>query len=131
MGSLSLQDFQNQVSDLLLRHRSLLDVLSKNGQSSASLNRAVVKAVTDCGCIEIHATQQTFEPELNLASSKEVVGTHVSGQLCENCKEFISTELGRSMFYLSALCNLLDINMDEVVAEESTKCSTLGLFNMS
>jgi hypothetical protein len=131
MGSLSLQEFQNQVSDLLLRHRSLLDVMSKNGQSSASLNRAVVKAVTDCGCIEIHAAQQTFKPELDLTSSMNNVRTHVSGHLCENCKEIISTELGRNMFYMSALCNLLEINMDDVVTEESKKCSTLGLFNMS
>lgn len=131
MSTVSLQEFQNQISDLLLRHRSLLDVMSKNGQSSASLNRAVAKAITDCGCIELHATKQTFEPGLDLASTKEVVGSHVHGQLCENCKEIISTELGRNMFYLSALCNLLEINMDDVVRDESKKCSTLGLFNMS
>ncbi|OAB35176.1 DUF1573 domain-containing protein [Paenibacillus glacialis] len=131
MSTVSLQEFQDQISDLLLRHRSLLDVMSKNGQSSASLNRAVAKAITDCGCIELHASKQAFEPESDLASTKEVLGTHVHGHLCENCKEIISTELGRNMFYLSALCNLLDINMDEVVRDESKKCSTLGLFNMS
>lgn len=131
MGTPSLQDFQDQVSELLLRHRSLLDVLSKNGQSSASVNRSVAKAITDCGCIELHATKQTFAPGLNLEEAKETVRTHVQGELCENCREVISTELGRNLFYMSALCNLLDINMDEVVRRESQKCSTLGLFNMS
>ncbi|GIO58357.1 DUF1573 domain-containing protein [Paenibacillus cellulositrophicus] len=131
MGTPSLQDFQDQVSELLLRHRSLLDVLSKNGQSSASVNRSVAKAITDCGCIELHATKQTFAPGLNLEEAKETVRTHVQGELCENCREVISTELGRNLFYMSALCNLLDINMDEVVRKESQKCSTLGLFNMS
>ncbi|MET3549982.1 hypothetical protein ABID47_006655 [Paenibacillus favisporus] len=131
MGTPSLQDFQDQVSELLLRHRSLLDVLSKNGQSSASVNRSVAKAITDCGCIELHATKQTFAPGLNLEEAKETVRTHVQGELCENCREVISTELGRNLFYMSALCNLLDINMDEVVQKESQKCSTLGLFNMS
>ena len=131
MGTPSLQDFQDQVSELLLRHRSLLDVLSKNGQSSASVNRSVAKAITDCGCIELHATKQPFAPGLNLEEAKETVRTHVQGELCENCREVISTELGRNLFYMSALCNLLDINMDEVVRKESQKCSTLGLFNMS
>ncbi|OZB90215.1 DUF1573 domain-containing protein [Paenibacillus sp. XY044] len=131
MGTPSLQDFQDQVSELLLRHRSLLDVLSKNGQSSASVNRSVAKAITDCGCIELHATKQTFAPGLDLEEAKETVRTHVHGELCENCREVISTELGRNLFYMSALCNLLDINMDEVVRKESQKCSTLGLFNMS
>lgn len=131
MSAPSLQAFQDQVSELLLRHRSLLDVLSKNGQSSASVNRAVAKAVTDCGCIELNATKQSFEPEVDLEEAKEVARTHVRGELCENCREIISTELGRNIFYMSALCNLLDINMDEVVQKESQKCSTLGLFNLS
>ncbi|AWB46162.1 DUF1573 domain-containing protein [Paenibacillus sp. CAA11] len=131
MSTLSLQSFQEQVSELLLRHRSLLDVLSKTGQSSASVNRAVAKAVTECGCIELHATKQTFEAHANLLDAREQVDKHVHGKLCENCREAISSELGRNIFYMSALCNLLDINMDEVVARESQKCSTLGLFNMS
>ncbi|MNH88481.1 hypothetical protein D3C87_708630 [compost metagenome] len=131
MSTLSLQSFQEQVSELLLRHRSLLDVLSKNGQSNSSVIRSVTKAVTECGCIELHATKQTFEPSFNLEQAKEVVGKHVQGELCENCKEAISSELGRNLFYMSALCNLLDINMDEVVERESKKCSTLGLFNLS
>ncbi|GGA51383.1 DUF1573 domain-containing protein [Paenibacillus physcomitrellae] len=131
MSALTLQSFQEQVSELLLRHRSLLDVLSKNGQSSASVNRAVVKAVTECGCIELHATKQILEPEMSLEQAKEVAGKHVHGQLCDACREAISAELGRNLFYMSALCNLLDINMDEVVENESKKCSTLGLFNLS
>ncbi|BFH65482.1 MULTISPECIES: DUF1573 domain-containing protein [Paenibacillus] len=131
MSAPSLHAFQDQVSELLLRHRSLLDVLSKNGQSSASVNRAVAKAITDCGCIELHATQQSFEPEVNLEKAKDVARTHVRGELCENCKDIISAELGRNIFYMSALCNLLGINLDEVVQKESEKCSTLGLFNLS
>lgn len=131
MSTQSLQSFQEQVSELLLRHRSLLDVLSKNGQSSASVNRAVAKAITECGCIELHATKQSFEPGMDLKDAKELAHKHVNGKLCENCREAISSELGRNLFYMSALCNLLDINMDEVVEKESKKCSTLGLFNLS
>ncbi|AIQ65756.1 hypothetical protein D3C81_305640 [compost metagenome] len=131
MSAPSLQAFQDQVSELLLRHRSLLDVLSKNGQSSASVNRAVVKAITECGCIELHATKQIFESGVSLEQAKENAGTHVHGELCENCREVIAAELGRELFYMSALCNLLGINMDEVIKSESQKCATLGLFNLS
>ncbi|KOP66284.1 hypothetical protein AMS62_14325 [Bacillus sp. FJAT-18019] len=131
MSAPSLQAFQDQVSELLLRHRSLLDVLSKNGQTNASVNRAVTKAITECGCIELHATKQTFDIDANLESAREVAGTHVEGHLCENCREAVSAELGRSIFYMSALANLLDIQLDEVIVKESQKCSTLGLFNLS
>ena len=131
MSAPSLQAFQDQVSELLLRHRSLMDVLSKNGQSNASVNRAVTKAVTECGCIELHATKQNFDVGRDLETAKDLLGTHVDGQLCENCREAVSSELGRSLFYMSALANLLDIRLDEVVDKESQKCSTLGLFNLS
>ncbi|AHV99248.1 DUF1573 domain-containing protein [Paenibacillus sp. 7124] len=131
MSAPSLQAFQDQVSELLLRHRSLLDVLSKNDQSSASVNRAVVKAITECGCIELHATKQVFESGVSLEEAKEKAGTHVKGELCENCREVIGSELGRELFYMSAMCNLLGINMDEVIVKESQKCATLGLFNLS
>ncbi|MNW33830.1 hypothetical protein D3C74_107960 [compost metagenome] len=127
----SLHAFQDQVSELLLRHRSLLDVLSKTGQSGASVNRAVAKAITECGCIEVHAKKQDYELEASLEDAKAQLDNHVQGSLCENCKEVIMSELGRSLFYMSALCNLLEINLEDVVERESQKCSTLGLFNMS
>lgn len=131
MSAPSLQSFQEQVSELLLRHRSLLDVLSKVGQTNAAAVRSVTKAVTECGCIELHATKQDFIPGMSLEEAKDTIGRHVQGELCENCKDAITNELGRSLFYMSALCNLLDISMDEVVERESRKCSTLGLFNLS
>ncbi|GGG05275.1 hypothetical protein GCM10010912_57430 [Paenibacillus albidus] len=79
----------------------------------------------------MHATKQVFEPGAGLEQAKEQAGTHVEGHLCENCREVIGSELGRELFYMSALCNLLDINMDEIVVKESQKCATLGLFNLS
>lgn len=62
MSTLSLQAFQDQVSELLLRHRGLIDVLSKTGQAGASVNRAVSKAITECGCIELHRHQTEICP---------------------------------------------------------------------
>jgi hypothetical protein len=131
MSSLTLKQFQDQVSELLLRHRSLLDVLSKFQQSNAAVNRSVIKSITECGCIQVNAAKQSYDPELTLDEAKNVLGTHLQGQLCENCMEVLSTELGRNLFYMSALSNLLDVNLEDVVEKESKKCSTLGLFNMS
>ncbi|MNI19307.1 hypothetical protein D3C81_1017550 [compost metagenome] len=131
MSAPSLQSFQEQVSELLLRHRSLLDVMSKLGQTNAAAVRSVTKAVTECGCIELHATKQDFKSGMDLQQAQETIHKHVRGELCENCRDAITNELGRNLFYMSALCNLVDIDMDEVVERESQKCATLGLFNMS
>lgn len=131
MSTPTLEQFQKQVSELLLRHRSLLDVMSKFGQTGASVNRALSKAVTDCGCIELHARKQQYSDDLNLENAKITLESHLSGELCENCQDVIKSELGRTLFYMTAMCNLLDIDMNEVVADEHAKCSTLGLFNMT
>ncbi|MFD0694319.1 DUF1573 domain-containing protein [Paenibacillus sp. GCM10027628] len=131
MSSLTLKQFQDQVSELLLRHRSLLDVLSKFQQTNAAANRSVIKSITECGCIGVHAAKQEYHPEMTLDEAKDVLGTHVTGHLCEHCAEVVSAELGRNLFYMSALSNLLDVDLEKVVENESKKCSTLGLFNMS
>lgn len=131
MSAPTLDQFQQQVSELLLRHRSLLDVMSKFGQSGASVNRAVTKAVTDCGCIELNARKQQYSDELNLENAKSTLQSHLSGQVCEPCRDALKSELGRNLFYMTALCNLLDIDLDEVIADEYDKCSTLGLFNLT
>ncbi|QYR22152.1 DUF1573 domain-containing protein [Paenibacillus sp. sptzw28] len=131
MSAPTLEQFQQQVSELLLRHRSLLDVLSKYGQSGASVNRAVAKSVTECGCIELNARKQEFTDEINLEQAKIALHHHINGHLCELCRDAIKNELGRNLFYMSAMCNLLDIQLDDVVAHESGKCNTLGLFNLT
>lgn len=131
MDSLTLKQFQDQVSELLLRHRSLLDVLSKFQQSNAAVNRSVIKSITECGCIQVNAAKQAYNPEMTLQDAKNTIGTHLQGHLCEHCMDVVGSELGKNLFYMSALGNLLDVNLEQVVEDESKKCSTLGFFNMS
>lgn len=131
MSAPSLGEFQKQVSELLLRHRSLLDVLSKYGQSNASVNRSVVKSITECGCVSVHAEKQSYSDEMSLEQAKDRLKTHLNGELCEPCREAVTVELGKHLFYISALCNQLEIELEDVIKNESRKCSTLGLFNMS
>jgi hypothetical protein len=131
MNAPTLKQFQDQVADLLLRHRSLLDVLSKLQQSSAAVGRSVIKSTTECGCIEVNASKQPYLAEMSLDEAKTQLGTHMTGHLCENCMDVVGAELGRHIFYISALSNLLEIDLEHVVENESKKCATLGLFNMS
>ena len=53
-------EFQHMVSELLIRHRSILDCLSKYQESTSRVNRSIIKTVTDCGCISIIANKQQF-----------------------------------------------------------------------
>jgi len=127
----TLQEFQQQVSELLLRHRNLLDVVTKFSQASASVNRAVAKSITECGCIELKTQHRDFTSEEGFGRVLRHENPDKQGELCENCMDAIRSEMGKNLFYLSALCNLLDINMEEVVAREAQKCSTLGYFNLT
>ena len=131
MSASKLQHFQQQVSELLLRDRSLLDAMTKLSQSSASVNRAVAKAVTECGCIELNARQQPFSQAQRLDEIRHLSRSHMSGQLCEHCRDFVRSEMGKTLFYFAALCSLLDIGFEEIVDEEIKKCATLGLFNLT
>ena len=127
MSVSNLGEFQKQVSELLLRHRSLLDILSKCDQSHASVHRSVIKAVTECGCIEVQGKKQPYSPEMTVEEAQAAL----QGQLCDHCSEIVSEQLGKSLFYLSALCNVLDVDLEKVIEDESKKCNTLGIFKMA
>ncbi|GGE21176.1 hypothetical protein GCM10011571_24050 [Marinithermofilum abyssi] len=125
-----LKEFQLQVSDLLLRHRSLLDVSSKFQESNARVNRALMKAVTECGCIQVKARRQPFKKGTALSAMKRELETHVTGNLCDHCSDVIQSEMGKNLFYLTALCNTLGLELEHVVNNEAKKLSTLGVFNL-
>jgi hypothetical protein len=48
MKDIIVDDLQNTVDEYLLRHRSIMDILTKIQESSARINRAVAKSVTEC-----------------------------------------------------------------------------------
>jgi hypothetical protein len=58
MKDIIVDDFQETVNDVLFRHKSIIDVMTKLQESDARLNRAIAKAVTSCGCIKISITGQ-------------------------------------------------------------------------
>lgn len=129
MKDIIFDNFQNNVSESLLRHKSILDILSKYNESSARINRAIAKAVTNCGCIQINASKQNIPKDNNsLEELGSCLKTHVDGNLCSNCREVIEREMGNNLFYLTSLCNILDINLYDVLLKEDDKINTLGKF---
>lgn len=131
MKDLICDEFQNTVSELLMRHHSILDVISKLQEASASTNRATVKSVTGCGCIQIDAKKKSIPPEASLIDIKDYFESHLRGELCPNCREIIEAEIGKNLFYLTALCNLLDLNLYDIFLKEHKKCTTLRVFNFT
>ena len=126
-------NFQNSVDESLLRHRSILDIISKLQESEARVNRAVVKSITNCGCIKVEAKKQHTPDDiddLNLDALGASLDTHMQGTLCESCREVLERELGNNLFYTTSLCNLLDLNLYDILLKEYDKINTLGKYNL-
>jgi len=129
MKDIIFDDFQNSVNDSLLRHKSILDLMTKYSEANARVNRAIAKSVTNCGCIKIHAEKQhTLEDDL-IEEIPIDLNTHLEGKLCDNCREVIEREMGNNLFYLTSLCNALDISLYDLLLKESDKINTLGKFS--
>lgn len=123
------KDFQETVAKFTIRHKSILDILSKTDEASAKVNRATIKAVTQCGCIEIEARKHQWPEDIDILDLKNMLDSDLSGQLCPDCQEIIETEMGKLLFYITALCNTLNLNLDEILVKENEKVLTLGKFN--
>jgi len=123
------ENFQEQVSKVLIRHKSILDMMTKLDEYNARINRAVAKSVTSCGCISINATKQDYSKE-TFEEMLDSTKTHVEGNICDGCKEVLNEEIGSYLFYLAALCNSLDLNMDEILKKEYNTIKTLGVFSL-
>ncbi|MCG8542146.1 MAG: DUF1573 domain-containing protein [Clostridia bacterium] len=130
MKDLICDQFQNSVEEVLIRHKSILDIITKIQESSSRVNRAVIKAVTNCGCIKIDASSYEVPDGINYKDAKDYIDNHLRGQLCEVCKEKITEEIGRSLFYIAALSNDLDINLYDVMINECKKIEALGKFSL-
>jgi NTP pyrophosphatase (non-canonical NTP hydrolase) len=126
-------EFQNTVSKYLVRHQSILDILSKIQESSARVNRATVKAVTTCGCLQIHAVKKEIPPDASFDdfAITKLLDNNLEGKICPDCKDTLENELGKTLFYLVALCNAMDLNLYDVILKEHKKLSTLRIFNLT
>ncbi len=130
MKDLFCDGFQSAVDDCLVRHKSIIDILTKLSESSSRVNRAVAKSVTSCGCLAVHAHKQVFPPDVALSDMARHVCSHVEGELCDQCKETLESEIGRNLFYLAALCNVLGLSLYDTLIKENDRLSALGVFNL-
>lgn len=122
-------EFQEKVSEVLIRHKSILDIITKLDEYNARINRAVMKSVTSCGCISINASKQKYNTD-TLEELSRSLKNHVDGELCEVCREKIEEEMGAYAFYLASLCNTLDISLWDVLIKEFDNLKTLGIYNL-
>lgn len=130
MRDMIYDDFQSMISDHLIRHKSILDIITKYQDSCARVNRAVIKSVTGCGCIEIHAKKQELPNDISLDNMKDYMASHLTGALCDQCRDVIEKELGNQMFFLASLANALNISLYDIIVQEEKKLSTLGKYHL-
>lgn len=131
MKDIIFDNFQNCVSDSLVRHKSILDSITKYTESSARVNRSIAKAVTNCGCININAKKQNIpDEEYSIEEFKNCMKSHINGELCDSCRGIIEKEIGNNIFYLTSLCNQLDLNLFDIVIKEYNNINTLGKFSL-
>lgn len=128
MKDIIFDSFQNDVNESLLRHKSIIDIMTKLNETNARVNRALAKSVTNCGCIKIHAEKQNYLS--NNTDSNPSLNTHIEGKLCNNCREIIESELGNNIFYLTSLCNCLDLSLYDIFLKEENKVNMLGKYNL-
>ncbi|MBM7561767.1 nucleoside triphosphate pyrophosphohydrolase family protein [Fusibacter tunisiensis] len=130
MKDLIYDEFQNKVDEVLIRHANLLDIVSKLNEAASKSNRAVIKTITNCGCVKIDVSKVDLPEDLSYEELKDFKSEHLIGEPCPICRDKIEEELGRLEFYVAALCNLLDLNMYDIVLKEYKKISTLGRFSL-
>jgi len=122
--------FQYTVHELLVRNKSIIDSTTKFQDSNARVNRSIVKAVTQCGCIRINARKQKFPADREFEEIRDAMETHLEGKLCDNCRDQIEKDIGRNLFYLASICNTLDLNLYDIIIKEHERLKLLGKFNL-
>jgi len=123
-------DFQSAVSHFLMHSQSVIDIIARLQDSVSRANRAVVKAVIGCGCIEIHAEKTRLPEDAGLDDLREFLSSQVEGRMCDVCRDALAGEVGRSLLYLTALCNVFDISLQDILTKETDNLETLGKYNL-
>ena len=130
MKDMMVDDFQYTAQELLVRNKSILDLLTKYQDSNARVNRSIVKSVTQCGCIKIDAKKQVFLEDGDIGEIQDALKSHLEGKLCDNCRDMVEKEMGKNLFYLASLCNALDLNLYDVILKEYEQIKTLGKYSL-
>jgi len=125
-----VDQFQYTVAELLVRNKSILDQITKFQDSNGRVNRGIIKAVTQCGCVKINAKKQPITIGSDLDEIQSNMKTHLEGKLCDNCRDIIEKDIGRNLFYLASICNTLDLNLYDIILKELDRIKMLGKYNL-
>jgi len=98
--------------------------------SNARINRTISKAVTHCGCIKINAGKQEYPEDMDFDKIKASLSSHLEGKLCPSCRDIIEKEIGRHLFYLTTICNNLDLNLYDIILKEYERLQLLGKYSL-
>ncbi|NMB34338.1 MAG: DUF1573 domain-containing protein [Clostridium sp.] len=130
MKDMIVGQFQYTVKELLVRNKSILDLITKFQDSGGRVNRGIVKSVTQCGCVKVNAKKQSYPDGADFDEIRTLMETHLDGELCENCRDLIERDIGRNMFYLTSICNTLDLNLYDIIIKEFDRIKMLGKYNL-
>lgn len=130
MNDIMVDQFQYTVAELLVRNKSILDQITKFQDSNGRVNRGIIKAVTQCGCVKIHAKKQVMPVNSDFDEIRNNMKTHLEGKLCDNCRDLIEKDIGRNLFYLASICNTLDLNLYDILLKELERIKMLGKYNL-
>ncbi|MFZ5985610.1 MAG: DUF1573 domain-containing protein [Bacillota bacterium] len=130
MKDIMVDQFQFTVGELLVRNKSILDQITKFQDSNGRVNRGIVKSVTQCGCVKIHAKKQNYAADTDFEDIRNSMKTHLEGKLCDNCRDLIEKDIGRNLFYLASICNTLDLNLYDIIIKELERIKMLGKYNL-
>lgn len=130
MNDLLYDQFQNTVDEVLVRHASVLDIITKLEASNARVNRSVIKSITSCGCMKLSSQKNEIPEGSEFYDLKKLSTNQMSGELCTTCREKVEQEMGSHMFYLTALCNQMDISLYDVMLQEYKRIKALGPFSL-
>ena len=129
MSDSKADDFQKNVSALIMRNQNILDILTKCQTACSRICRSTIKTATGCGCLKIKADKPLSVFPLDDNIDKEQA-TGTEGSLCAECQSSIENEIGEMLFYIGALCNVLGLNMANIMKKEIKNIEVLGKYSL-
>ncbi|GKX31306.1 hypothetical protein SH1V18_37860 [Vallitalea longa] len=126
------EKFQCTVKENDYFNKNILDQLAKLQEVAAKLNKNIIRACTYCGCIEINANNKlySYNDDINLDMIKILDPHHITGTLCEDCRDRIENDIGSCLYHLACISNSFDLNLNGILLQEMNKVNLLGKFNI-
>ncbi len=119
----NLEHLQRSIQKYYRRNKGILDTMSKLQISVAKTERNIIRAATQCGCVEIFTKKQP--PDFNGEAE-----SMLKGSLCADCQEKTEQNMGDALFYLVCLAVLTGTSMENLLENQIRQLDWLGKFNL-